>query len=159
VTPPAAIPTPTPTPDPNSEDQIWQRLYGLFSTSGVTASAQASPVSALQCLVPYALGKGILTYYANVDTFVEASAQSAGGYSMKLSYYQNGAQTNLYTTSMTNLTITRNPDFPIVTLFSAPATRIGGYTIQVNTRTNQAQFDSYGLSPGVTGSIMCNVQY
>jgi uncharacterized protein YkwD len=159
TTAPVTTPAPTPVPVQDDSDLIWQRLYSQLASGGASVSAQAAPVAALQCLVPYAMGKGILTYYANTDTFVEATSNGNGTYGIKLSYFQNGAESNLYSVMMSNLTITRNADFPVVTLFSAPGTRIGGYSIQVNTRTNQAQFDSYGVSPGVTGSIMCNIRY
>jgi hypothetical protein len=156
---PVVNPAPTATPIPYDAQTIWQRLYAQLASGGVTASVQVLPVTSLQCLVPYALGKGILTYYQSTDTFLEASGTAGSGYSVQLSFYQNGVASALYSVSTDNETITSNPDFPIVTLFSAPGSRVGGYIIQVNTRTNQAQFDSYGITPGVTGSIMCNIQH
>ena len=147
--------SPTPTPAP---DTVWQRLYAMIATGGSTVSPQASPVASLQCLVPYAIGKGILTYYTNTDTLIEATPQMFGGYAIKLSYFQNANPTSLFTVNLSNVTITQNADFPILTLFSVPGSRVGGFSVQVNTRTNQAQFDSYGISPGVTGTIQCIVR-
>jgi hypothetical protein len=44
-----------------------------------------------------------------------------------------------------------------VTLFVAPGSKLGGFMIQVNTQSNQGQFDSYGVSPGVSAELMCTV--
>lgn len=143
-------------PAPN-DTGARQQAYNQMNRGGMTVSSQIAPIRSLQCVIPFASGRQLITPYQNTDTLLQAKKTSSNTYSVTLSYFLSGALTSASPIVTESVTITQNPDFPVVTLFVAPGSRLGGFMIQVNTETNQGQFDSYGISPGVSGSVMCTV--
>ena len=143
-------PTPTPTPVP---------VQAIGVNANAAVSSIETTITSLHCTIPYSVGRDILTTFNNTDTELDATRESDGSYSVKLSYLQNGQASNIYPILMSDLTMIRNPDYPVFTLISAPGSRVGGYSIEVDLGANHAQFDSYGVTPQVTASLACTVKY
>jgi len=123
----------------------------------VTSGSNASDMSGVNCNVPYALGRGILTQYPNNDTSIAATQNSDGSYSMTLSYVIGNQVSPAYPISINGVTLTRNSDFPIATLISPRGSKLGGFSIELDLATGSAQFDSIGVEPEVTGKISCRI--
>jgi len=123
------------------------------------SGSPAPEASVIQCMVPYALGKGILTFYQNTDTIIEATPNANGTYRLTLSYLQNGANTTLAPIHVNEAQVIRSPDFPLYLIFSAPGQIVGGFSIHFNTQTSQAQFVPYAPGAGSTGAILCSMKF
>jgi uncharacterized protein YkwD len=130
------------------------------SNSGNTSAPTVADASLIQCMVPYKLGKGILSSFLNTDTIVEATRNANGaGYTLQLSYLQNGQASSLAPVYIYNASIVKSQLFPLYLIFAAPSNRAGGFSIQFNTQTNQSQFDPYGVNTsGASGSILCSLK-
>ncbi len=145
--------------DPNAPVAIQLNATENSNTAPTNSNTNGVKTpSILQCMIPSALGKGILTYYLNTDTLITAT-QTANDSTLTLAYYQNGQTANLSSIVVSGAQVITNPDFPMVTLFSMPGNRVGGFSIQVNTATNEGQFNSYGTSPVTTGKVLCTMKY
>ncbi len=156
---PVALPnTPTNTPAPMDDEDEAEAESPAPSVPSPLAS-NVGMISTLQCMIPYKLSKGTVTFVPNTDTLVEATRSSRGAVTLKLSYFQDTQSANLSPVSLTGVSLVTSSEFPIVSLFSAPARGMGGFTIQMNTKTNQAQYNSYNLAPALSGPILCTVKY
>jgi hypothetical protein len=113
----------------------------------------------IQCVVPYATAKNILSFIPNTDAILEITQNTSGGYQTKVSYLQNGASTNYYPILINNMSVMKSSSFPLYLIFSAPSSRVGGFTIQYNTDTSSAQFDSYPAIIGGGSTILCSTKY
>jgi uncharacterized protein YkwD len=127
-----------------------------------TPTARTLPttdISMIQCTIPANLSKGILHFTPGVDTVLEATkSANSSGYTIKLSYIRNGEIGALVPLYIYGVSVVKSADFPMYAIFSAPGIR-GGFSIQFNTQTNQAQFDPYNLnSGGASGSILCSLK-
>lgn len=146
-----------------SEDAVSNGRAIYSSTvqrSNVPAPTATAPsVHSLQCYVPSSLGKGALTTWAGTDTLVTiTSADEGKTFQGKLTYIQNGEASSLYPVVLSSLSLVQNAEFPILTLFVAPAYRVSGFTIQVNTKSNKAQFDIFP-NTGSSALIECTMKY
>ncbi|MBC7397955.1 MAG: CAP domain-containing protein [Bdellovibrionales bacterium] len=143
-------------PDPELPDSDPEKVTAEPTNPVIAARGT---VSTLQCMIPYKLGKGALSNFANTDTLVEANRNQLGEVALKLSYFQNTRSANLSAVFLSGVSLVSNPDFPIVTLFAAPSRLNGGFSIQMNTKTNQAQYNSYNSIPAQSGTVLCTVKY
>jgi len=115
--------------------------------------------SVIQCMIPYSISKNVLSFIPNTDALLEVSANNFGGYQGKVSYLQNGASTSLQPFIINNMSVEKNANYPLYLIFSAPAYRMNGFTIQLDTSKNQAQFDTYPASASSSGSVLCTIKY
>jgi|GEM_PF-2297543 len=116
-------------------------------------------ISFIQCTVPSSMAKGVFTFNSNTDALVEIERDSQNGFRGKVSYLQNGKASLLAPVFLGSVGVVANAEFPVLSVFSVPGTRISGFTIQVNTRTNQAQFDRFPARPTESGTVLCTFKY
>lgn len=112
--------------------------------------------AALECVVPYQLGKGVLVSSVDTQTTIDILPQS-DRYTMKVSYQQDGTSTQYMSVTLSNAAVVKNSFYPLMTIFSAPNNRVGGFIIQVDLPTGRAQFDPYPGYGGSSGLINCKV--
>jgi len=113
----------------------------------------------IQCTVPSDLAKGVFTYNSNTDAILEFERDTNSIFRGKVSYLQNGKASLLAPVFLGPVSVVSNADFPILSVFSSPGARIGGFTIQLNAKSNQAQFDGYPARPNASGSILCTMKF
>jgi hypothetical protein len=116
-------------------------------------------ITLVQCTIPSSNAKGIFTFNPNTDAVVEFERDTNSVFRGKVSYIQNGKASLLAPVYLGSVSVVSNAEFPILSVFSSPGARIGGFTIQLNTRTNQAQFDGFPARPGSAGSILCTMKF
>ena len=147
----APVATPAPAPVP----------IEIEPADETPSAPSPTEASVIQCTIPYAMGKGLLTSFQNTDTILEATKSTTGnGYTLKLSYLQNGQNTTLIPLYVYNASVVKNPYFPLYTIFAAANSRVNGFSIQFNTQTNQAQFEPYNAgSGGNSGTILCSMKF
>ncbi|MBU6152754.1 MAG: CAP domain-containing protein [Bdellovibrionales bacterium] len=116
-------------------------------------------ITIVQCTIPSTSAKGIFTFNANTDAIVEFERDTNSVFRGKVSYVQNGKASLLAPVFLGTVSVVSNAEFPILSVFSAPGARIGGFSIQLNTRTNQAQFDGFPARPGSAGSVLCTMKF
>lgn len=140
------------------------------STPETTDPAQASDairvnplgnldITLVQCTIPSTSAKGIFTFNSNTDAILEFERDTNSVFRGKVSYVQNGKASLLAPVFLGSVSVVSNAEFPILSVFSSPGARIGGFTIQLNTRTNQAQFDGFPARPGSSGSVLCTMKF
>ncbi len=115
----------------------------------------SSSYSIIQCMIPYSLGKNILSFAAGVDALMEITPNDSGSYKAKVSYLQNGVATNYYPLIINNVSVIKNANYPITLIFATSTNRTAGFLIQMDTDKSSAQFDPYPTS-GVGGSVTCS---
>lgn len=118
--------------------------------------AESTDFSVIQCMIPYSLSRNVLSFISNTDALIEITRSSNNGYQVKTSYLQNGATTDYLPLTINNVSVIKNPTYPLFIVFSAPGYRTGGFTIQFDAKTNKAQFDTYPASSSASGSIICS---
>jgi uncharacterized protein YkwD len=109
------------------------------------------------CVVPYGLGRGVLASSADTQTTIEVGPQ-AGSMMLKISYQQLSTNARFTSYTVSGVALVKNPFYPLVTLFSAPNTRVGGFMIQIDLASGRAQFDPYPGAGGASGLISCQVR-
>ncbi|MBS1960338.1 MAG: CAP domain-containing protein [Bdellovibrionales bacterium] len=117
---------------------------------------QSEPTSPIECLVPYNNGKNVVAFTPNVSTLMQVNP-SADGYSMKLSFTQDGTQNRFTSYTISGVMVIKSPFYPLITIFSAPNSRVNGFMVQIDVASGRAQFDPYGKI-GASGMINCKVK-
>jgi hypothetical protein len=116
-------------------------------------------ITLVQCTIPSSTAKGIFTFNSNTDAILEFERDTNSVFRGKVSYVQNGKASLLAPVYLGSVSVVSNAEFPMLSVFSTPGARIGGFTIQLNTRTNQAQFDGFPARPGGAGSVLCTMKF
>ncbi len=110
-----------------------------------------------QCAVANALAQGTLTYFQNADAVIDV-VKNTQGYYLKVNYQVNGQPSNLPEVTIQNVAMIKNIRYPIYTVFSTSSNQMGGFMIQFNTQTGEAQFEPYAKDatlPITGGTILC----
>ena len=124
-------------------------------TQSPAETKKATDFSLIECTVPYALGKNILSFSPNTDAVMEITPNDLGGYKAKVNYLQNGAGANFYPLAINNVSVVKNSNYPLVLIF-ATTTRNGGFMIQLDTSKSDAEFNPYPSTSGSSGSVICS---
>ena len=118
--------------------------------------ASATPAF-MQCLIPSANANQLLTYSAGTDVLVEV-INNNGGYNVRLSYQQNGKRTNVVPSLIYGVSVVKGSLYPTYTVFAAPSSQIGGFSITYDTSSARAQFNPYpGSGARTSGLVSCSL--
>jgi uncharacterized protein YkwD len=131
--------------------------------NGVATETQATPetpknnYSLIQCMVPYALAKNILTFMPNTDAIMEITPNDFGSYKAKVSYLLDGEASDYYPMIINNVSVIKNANYPLILIFASSTSRNStGFLIQFDTSTSGGTFDPYPASSGTSGSVLCS---
>jgi uncharacterized protein YkwD len=115
-----------------------------------------SEYSLIQCMIPYSLAKNVLTFANNTDAILEITPNDSGNYKAKINYLQNGASTNFAPFLINNVSVVKNPNYPLILIFADGMARNSSFMIQFDTSKSSAQFDPYPSTLGNSGSVICS---
>lgn len=135
-----------------------QQQNGVTSENNeVSEKPESREFSLIQCMIPYSLAKNILTFVPNTDAVMEITPNEFGSYKAKVSYLLNGASANYYPMHINNVSVIKNPNYPLITIFgTTPSRSLAGFLIQLDTSTSSGTFDPYPASTGTSGSVLCS---
>lgn len=110
-----------------------------------------------RCVIPYSMGRGVLVSSTNTQTTIDILPH-AEDYMMKVSYQQDGTNTQFMSVTLSNAAVVKNAFYPVVSVFSAPGNRVGGFLLQIDLETGRGQFDPYPGYGGSSGMVSCSVK-
>lgn len=124
-----------------------------------TPAPPKSDFSLIQCTIPYAIAKNVLSFSPNTDAVLDITPNSTGSYSGLVNYLQNGASTSFYPFTINNISVVKNPSYPLYVIFATAVNRNIGFLIQFDAAKSSAQFSPYPASAGIDGSVLCTFKY
>lgn len=133
----------------------------LLSNPQPQAPSSSTPARLnIECAIGAKLGYGVLTWSQQLTTYIEIKPEASTNL-MRVSFApENSSSTpnaQYASYSVSGAAVVKNIYYPLVTIFSAPNNRLGGFMIQIDTTRGVGQFDPYPGSGGKSGTVNCRL--